>query len=288
MTMSPVSTDAVAEQARTVAEQGYIILRDVIEDDLIDDLHAAVRRLEQELSIVPADNDFEGTKTLRTYNLLAHAAIFQEVPVHPAVLPLVEHVLDPACLVSTIGSVNIGPGESAQPIHADDQMIPFPPPHPAVICNTMWALTDFTAANGATRLVPGSHLRDHPPVYGAPYQTVPAEMRRGSVLVWHGSLWHGGGANETSQRRIGISMNYCAGYLRQEENQQLGIPPGIAQTLSPRLQELVGYGVFHGVIGHIEKKAPRSLFGDSASSPMAYETERHRKALKRSRGATPQ
>ncbi len=88
----------------------------------------------------------------------------------------------------------------------------------------MWALTDFTEANGATRIIPGTHLADHSPTTAEPYDSIPAEMPRGSVLVWHGSLWHGGGANTTDERRIGIAMNYCAGWVRQQENQQLGIP----------------------------------------------------------------
>ena len=135
-------------------------------------------------------------------------------------------------------------------------LIPLAKPHAAIICNTMWALTDFTEENGATRVVPGSHLLDHSPEYGRSYESVPAEMPRGSVLVWHGSLWHGGGANHTDQRRVGIAMNYCAGFLRQQENQQLGVPREIARGFSPRLRELVGYGIYQGLIGHIDKTDP--------------------------------
>ena len=160
------------------------------------------------------------------------------MPVHDNVLPVVERVLDPGCLVSSLSSITILPGETAQPIHADDQLIPIPKPHPPTVCNTMWALTDFTDANGATRLVPGSHLGTENPVYGADYDTIPAEMATGSVLVWHGSLWHGGGANRTDDRRVGIAMNYCAGYIRQQENQQLGVPPALARTFPKRLQQL--------------------------------------------------
>ena len=109
-------------------------------------------------------------------------------------------------------------------------LIPIPKPHPPTVCNSMWALTDFTEANGATRIIPGTHLSDHSPDYGPPYDSIPAEMARGSVLVWHGSLWHGGGANQTDDRRIGIAMNYCAGYIRQQENQQLGLPPALVRT----------------------------------------------------------
>jgi ectoine hydroxylase-related dioxygenase (phytanoyl-CoA dioxygenase family) len=89
-------------------------------------------------------------------------------------------------------------------------------------------------------------------------------MPKGSVLVWHGSLWHGGGANRTSERRIGIAMNYCAGFIRQQENQQLGIPREIARRFSPRLRELVGYSVYNGLIGHINKRSPVFLLDEEA------------------------
>jgi ectoine hydroxylase-related dioxygenase (phytanoyl-CoA dioxygenase family) len=136
----------------------------------------------------------------------------------------------------------------------------------------MWALTDFTEANGATRLVPGSHLADRSPDYGAPYETVAAEMPKGSVLVWHGSLWHGGGANTTDDRRVGIAMNYCAGWIRQQENQQLGIPREVAAGFSPRLRELCGYGVYCGLIGHINKRDPAEMLGAArAGDSMIWE-----------------
>ena len=122
----------------------------------------------------------------------------------------------------------------------------------------MWALTDFTDANGATRLAPGSHKKPSPE-YGGRYETIPAEMKKGSVLIWDGSLWHGGGANRTDKRRTGIAMNYCAGFIRQQENQQLGLSPELVRTFSPRLQELIGYGVYQGLIGHIDKKSPQQL-----------------------------
>jgi ectoine hydroxylase-related dioxygenase (phytanoyl-CoA dioxygenase family) len=242
-----------------LAEQGYTIIEGAIEPDFVDSLNDDLVRLEHELHVQPATNDFEGSHTIRIYNLLVHGELYLRVPVHPTVLPLVEGVLDRGCLVSSLSSISIDGGETAQPIHADDQLIPIPKPHPPVVCNTMWALTDFTEANGATRLVPGSHLWDHDPDYGKPYPSVPAEMAKGSVLVWHGSLWHGGGANATTKRRVGIAMNYCAGYVRQQENQQLGIPRHIARTFPKRLRELVGYSVYNGLIGHIDKHDPTEL-----------------------------
>jgi ectoine hydroxylase-related dioxygenase (phytanoyl-CoA dioxygenase family) len=254
-----------------IERDGYTIVEGAIEPDLVGALREDLLRLERELAIRPSDNDFEGRRTWRIYNLLVHGPLYERVPVHPAVLPVVEGVLDDGCLVSSLSSISIGPGETAQPIHADDQLIPLDKPHRAIVCNTMWALTDFTEANGATRLVPGSHRADRSPDYGRPYDSVPAEMPAGSVLVWHGSLWHGGGANRTAERRVGIAMNYCAGFVRQQENQQLGIPREIAARFSPRLRQLVGYGVYRHLIGHIDKRDPAELLGDAGELRTVWE-----------------
>ena len=254
-----------------VAEQGYTIVENAIEPALVDELNESLRRLEQFLDVQPAPNSFEGHSTLRVYNLLAYDDVWQRVPVHEHVLPIVERVLDPGCLISSLSSIDIQPGESAQPIHADDQLIPLPKPHPPTVCNSMWALTDFTEANGATRIIPGTHLSDHSPDYGAPYDSIAAEMPKGSVLIWHGSLWHGGGANDTGEARIGIAMNYCAGYIRQQENQQLGLSREKVQTFAPRLRELVGYGVYNMLIGHINKQSPDHLLLGDGSDAVVFE-----------------
>ncbi len=254
-----------------INRDGYTIIENAIDLALVDELYDNLLRLESELGIVPAENEFEGKKTFRIYNLLAHGPLYEQIPIHPNILPVVDRVLDSGCLVSSLSSISICEGETTQPIHADDQLIPLPKPHPATVCNTMWALTEFTEANGATRVVPGSHLADRSPDFGAPYDSIPAEMSRGSVLVWHGSLWHGGGANRTQQRRVGIAMNYCAGYIRQQENQQLGIPPETVRRFPPRLRELVGYGIYSGLIGHIDKRSPAELLGDSRETRMVWE-----------------
>ena len=148
---------------------------------------------------MPADNTFEGTRTTRIYNLLAHGRQLRagSRSTRPSSRS-VEGVLDPGLLVSSLSSIAIGPDETPQPIHADDQIIPLPKPHPPTVCNTMWALTDFTEANGATRIIPGSHSRRTRPTSSSRLRLHPGRNgQRGSVLVWHGSLWHGGGANTT-------------------------------------------------------------------------------------------
>jgi len=256
---SPLPLPDLERHLRRIAEDGYTVLPDVIEPELVDEIDRALLELERDLGIVPADNLFEGIRTMRVYNLLVHGETFEKIPVHPHVLPVVEGVLDRGALISSLSSIAIGPDEQAQPIHADDQVIPLGRPHVPIICNTMWAITDFTEENGATRLVPGSHLREEAPNPLEPYETIAAEMPKGSVLVWVGSLWHGGGANRTDTRRVGIAMNYCAGYIRQQENQQLGIPTKLVKQFPRRLQELVGYSVYNGLIGHIDKQHPAKV-----------------------------
>lgn len=253
--MKPSEPEIVAHVER-IAREGYTILPDVLDAPAIDALGADLLRVEADEKIVPARNIFEGTRTIRVYNLLARGKIYEQIAELEAVLSIVDRVLDRGCLVSSFSSISIGPGEAAQLIHADDQAIGIGKPHVPIICNTMFALTDFTEDNGATRLVRGSHLEDHSPEIGGTFATIPAVMRRGSVLVWNGSLWHGGGANGTESRRVGLAVNYCAGYLRQQENQQLGIPVAIARGFSPRLRKLVGYGIYRGLIGHIDKCSP--------------------------------
>ncbi|MBM4269495.1 MAG: phytanoyl-CoA dioxygenase [Deltaproteobacteria bacterium] len=266
-----LSPQALDEHAARIARDGYTILEGVIDPDFVRAVRADLERIERERNVRPAKNDFEGTQTWRIYNLLVHGELYERIPVHESVLPVVERVLDPGCLISSLSSIAIGPDETPQPIHADDQLIPLAKPHIATVCNTMWALTEFTDANGATRIIPGSHLADASPIYGKHYDSIPAEMSEGSVLVWHGSLWHGGGANCTKARRVGIAMNYCAGFIRQQENQQLGIPREIARRFSPRLRELVGYGVYNGLIGHIDKRNPVELLGEDAAHRMVWE-----------------
>jgi hypothetical protein len=216
-----LTEQAIAAHLERVRTDGFTIVEDAIEPDLVSGLLEDLTRLETELAVTPAKNIFEGLKTIRIYNLLARGSIYARIPVHENVL--------------------------------------LPKPRPAIICNTMWALTDFTAENGATRIMPGTHKADRSPEYGPVYETIPAVMKRGSVLVWDGSLWHGGGANQTDERRVGIAMNYCAGYLRQQENQQLGIPFDVLRGFSPRLRKLVGYGIYKGLIGHIDKCSPTDI-----------------------------
>jgi ectoine hydroxylase-related dioxygenase (phytanoyl-CoA dioxygenase family) len=259
-----MNAEELERHRERIDRDGYTVLGCVIEPELVDALHADVVRLERELAVQPGPNLFEGFKTLRIYNLLARGESFRRVPVHAAVLPLIEAVIGKGCLISSLSSIKILPGENEQPVHADDMVFSLPRPHVPLVCNSMWAITDFTAENGATRVLPGSHREGRAPGFFDEVEgMIPAEMPRGSVLIYNGSLWHRGGANRSDAPRLGIAMNYCAGWLRQQENQQLGIPLAIAREFSPQLRRLAGFGLYKRLLGHIDKCSPEDLLDET-------------------------
>ncbi len=199
------------------------------------------------------NNPFTGMKTLRTSGLIAKSRGCGELAAAPDVLALVDRVLGPQCArfqLSFTQGIVIGPGERAQPLHRDSSMYPFRRPGPELFVNAIWALSDFTADNGATRFAVGSHGW---PEGRAPAKTdalTAAAMARGSVVLYYGSIYHSGGANRTSdQPRTGIAFGYTLGWLRQEENQYLAVPPEVARGLPIELQRLIGYAEHHPFLG---------------------------------------
>jgi ectoine hydroxylase-related dioxygenase (phytanoyl-CoA dioxygenase family) len=261
----------VASHADRIRTDGYTVLERVVAPQLVEDLKQAVLRIEREHDLGLAKTSFEGFKTLRINNLLTYDDVFWEVPLHAAVLPVVEAVLDKECLLSSFCSLVLGPGQEAQPIHEDTQLIPLPRPHIPITINAIWALTDFTATNGATRIVPGSHKYDHAPEYGREYETALATMPAGSVMLFDSALWHGGGANDSDARRFAFSSAYSWGWMRQQENLQLGIPHETARRFPRRLQELCGYSVYKGQFGHIDNRDPIELLGRERGKRMVWE-----------------
>ena len=269
---------AIRTHVDRIRDDGYTVIERAADQALIGGLKQAVDRIEREHGLGPARTSFEGLKTLRINNLLTYDDIFWEVPLHDNVLPIVERVLDRECLLSSFCSLVLGPGEVAQPIHEDTQLIPLPRPHIPIVLNAIWAVSDFTHDNGATRIIPGSHRLDHAPVYGQAYDAVTATMPAGSVMLFDSALWHGGGANTSASRRFAFSCAYCWGWMRQQENLQLGIPHETARRFPRRLQELCGYSVYKGQFGHIENHDPIELLGRERGKRMVWEATDIRKA----------
>jgi ectoine hydroxylase-related dioxygenase (phytanoyl-CoA dioxygenase family) len=269
MTVVTLDHAAIDEHLARIEVDGYTVIADAIEPDLVDGLRDAIRRLERDLDVQPRATAAEGHATKRMYNLLAKDPIFRAMPVHPNVLPLAERLLDPGCLLSGMTAIDIGPGEHPQPMHGDDIVMSrhLPRPHVPMMVTSMWALTDFTPDNGGTRFVPGSHKFPWTPESpDAPLvvDVCALEMPAGSVMVFHGSLWHAGGANVTAaDHRLGVNVQYCPGFVRQQQNPYLGISPEIAATFSDRLLELLGYRLYKGIMGHVDGASPgEHVFGD--------------------------
>ena len=234
---------------------GYVLLEDMLSHDQVAD---ARRELERLASETPnGRDDFEGHHTRRVYALFGKTRALDELATHPQILEILDHFLGEYQL-SAPTAIEIGPGEGRQPLHPDDALYPIPRPHPELVVNIMWPLVDFTEANGATRIVRGSHQWvDKFP--GPDEPTVAVEMRAGSALVYLGSVWHGGGANTTDTARLGVVLHYARAWLRSVENHTLVVPPETAGTLSPRLQELLGYNICSPFIGYVDGRHPQKL-----------------------------
>jgi ectoine hydroxylase-related dioxygenase (phytanoyl-CoA dioxygenase family) len=200
-------------------------------------------------------DDFAGRRTRRTGALLARSATCRELVTHPLVLDAVGATLAHATSfqLHLTQIIAIGAGEPGQMIHRDQwafDFFPFPQGY-EVQCNTIWAMTDFTAANGATRVIPGSHrFEDRRDFHEA--DTEPAEMPAGSVLFYTGALYHGGGANRSDAERYGVNLTYVVSWLRQEENQYLAVPAEIARTFPKPLLRLMGYARGAYALGYVD------------------------------------
>ncbi len=252
MTLQTLDAAATAQDVLDVMEQdGAAIVRDVIDQDALGQL---VAELTPYIQATPMGrDDFTGRRTQRTGALAARSPSCRALIMHPLVLNAARRFLAPftdRIILHLTQTIHIHPGSQAQPLHRDrlawGKHIP-KPIEPQF--NTLWALTDFTAENGATRCVPGSHKWDWDR-RAEPDEMVQAEMAAGSVFLYSGSVLHSGGENRAAQSRLGLNLTYTLGWLRQEENQYLSCPPHIAKGFEPDLQELLGYTQGNYALGY--------------------------------------
>jgi ectoine hydroxylase-related dioxygenase (phytanoyl-CoA dioxygenase family) len=221
---------------------------------------ATLRAVEREIApfveaTPPGRDDFAGRRTKRTGGLVARSPTCRELVAHPLILATARGLLAGATSfqLHLTQVIAIGPGEPGQPIHRDQwafDFFPFPQGY-EVQCNTIWALTDFTAENGATRVIPGSHRFEDKRQFGHE-DCEAAEMPAGSVFVYTGAVYHGGGANRSGETRVGLNLTYARSWLRQEENQYLSVPLEIARTLPDDLLRLIGYQRGAYALGYVD------------------------------------
>lgn len=241
-------------------DRGYQIVPNAIDDGTIEKVREQLAPyLQGELM---GRNDFEGLRSERVYALLAKAPVIADLIEHETVLAVCDDLLHPSYLLSAALVVNLHPGETAQGWHQDDALGAPPAPRPVQGVSTIWALDDFTAENGATDVVPGSHRWEHPalPQQEMDDRAVPLEMSAGSVAIFPGTLYHRGGANRSKGYRLGLTIQYCQPWLRQLENMMLGVPPDLAAQYSQKVQEMVGYNLVSGTfVGYVDGRHPRKL-----------------------------
>lgn len=253
--MNPSSSAAVG-QLRT---DGYVVLRDVIDSR---ELSTVREQLSSHLAVAPfGRNDFEGFRTQRAYALLAKAPATTALVAHPAVLAILDEVLEPAYRLSANIAINVHPGETAQMLHADDGYCSLPRPRRAVGASVVWAIDDFTATNGATELIPGSHRWGGHTATADDPRIRTIEMSAGSAVVFFGTTLHRGGAHRGTAARLGITPQYCEPWVRQVENMGLAIPPEVASTMPRRVQELL-YGISPPFIGYVDGRDPLRALDD--------------------------
>ena len=233
--------------------EGALVIDRLASDELIDRIAA---EMDEHVDATPfGSDDFSGRTTKRTGGLVARSVSSHELVSHPLILDVAGRLLHQATAfqLHLTQIISIGPDSPGQSIHRDEwafDFFPFPSDvHPQ--CNTIWAMTDFTEQNGATRVIPGSQdwpvALDHDAS-----ETVPAEMSKGSCLLYTGKVYHGGGANRSDAVRAGLNITYCAAWLRQEENQYLSCPPEIAATLDDDLLKLMGYRIGAYALGYVD------------------------------------
>jgi ectoine hydroxylase-related dioxygenase (phytanoyl-CoA dioxygenase family) len=266
-------------------ERGFVVLRDVLDASEVDALRAALQPyLDLQLR---GRNNFEGERTRRVYSLVGRGAVFERTAEHPAVLGLLDALLHPGYLLTASQAICIGPGETPQPIHYDDTFYTLPRPRPAVSVSTIWALDDFTARNGGTEVIPGSHAfsdaqvattydvdPDAPDDASLVAQLAPVEMRAGSLVLFAGTLLHRGGANRTAAPRRAFSHQYCEPWARQQENFMLSVPRERVRAMSPRLRQLIGYSIHPPFMGQLAGRHPeKSLEDDYVNSLVADDAE---------------
>ncbi|MGC2277656.1 MAG: phytanoyl-CoA dioxygenase family protein [Candidatus Binatus sp.] len=252
--------DSPAKVVACLERDGAVVVSGVIDRGVRDSL---LRELAPHLESVDPDAslnkkyaedggaaDFYPGKTKRITALVARSETFRTFVTHPLMRSACDAILKPNCVhyqVHATAALKIGPGAREQVLHREEDPYQFfKVPRPRMIVASMWAITDFTEANGGTKIVPGSHLWPAERV-ARPDEVVAAAMPAGSVLLWMGGTLHGAGANRTDEWRYGVFLSYSLGWLRQEENQYIDVPGEIARRLSKEVRELVGYRMHLGI-----------------------------------------
>ena len=267
-TLSTLGSDASVEQVvEIIRRDGGVIISDLVSPAT---LNALRDELDSYLNITPCGVDpyFAGTQTRRVARIIGRSDTAVEVAMNPLFLGVARQILQtpthvwvgsdriemaPDIQLSITQAIQIGPGQGLQPLHRDDATSLWRHPQYGreARLQMMLAISDFTEENGATRVIPGSHLWDDERM-PTQEETVAAQMPAGSALLWMGSVYHGGGANTSAAPRTGLTMAYDLAFLRLEENHFLSIPIERVRQLPAEMQRLLGWSASSTLLGWVE------------------------------------
>lgn len=262
-TQEPIDPTLERRCLDDLERDGFTIIEDAIDATTIDRIRTAVEPLFEHDG---GRNAFEGYKTRRLYSPLDDTDTLDPIIEHPIALGLLDALFEPNYLLSQLQVIDIAPGETAQGLHPDDLFYPWPRPRPALGAATIVAIDDFTADNGATMVIPGSHTwDDHFPTEAEIAGAVPAVMPAGSMLFFLGTTWHGGGANHTDHSRMCVTAQYCRPWCRPQENFSLSVSRSRAARSSEHIRRLIGYSIHPPFMGFVRGMHPKRLLETTTS-----------------------
>ena len=267
--LTRVAPDAApAEVAEILEREGAVIVEDFADPATLANLwHDLGPHLE---ASDYCESGYDGHRTRRVSSLFARTTHLTPVVTHPLYLGPARMLLQkpvpiwigrariemtPNIHISASQAIQIDPGQGKQPLHREDTLYLRPHPGPTIRVQLMLAMTEFTAENGATLVIPGSHHWDdeRPPSYA---ESVPAEMSAGSALIFLGGVYHGGGKNSTDRPRVGLTLSLDVANLRQEENQYLAVPREAVLAYPEEVRRLLGYDRCPPGVGWFELQDP--------------------------------
>ncbi len=269
------------EMVKTLQEDGCFIFEDFLSNNEVNDIESDLDPFIE--ATMRSNTNFGGFKTTRTGALMARSPNCRKLAINKRIMSLVKSFLGPYASTFQLHVtqvIRVLPGEKAQMAHRDrwawsQLQLPAneePRVNPVLAkimteiepqLNFMLAITDFNEENGATLVAPGSH-KSADDAQLPDESFVPAEMSRGSMLVFSGSILHGAGSNTSNKDRIGLNIDYSLGWLRQEDNQYLSCPPELAKDFDPKLQALLGYAVAGPSLGYFTPPLPA---GEDLTAP---------------------
>jgi ectoine hydroxylase-related dioxygenase (phytanoyl-CoA dioxygenase family) len=275
----PFGSFEVDAHAAAIREQGFTVIEDFLDAAGVAAFRAA---LEPFRGAHHGRNDFEGFKTERIYTLVARGRIFEEIAADPRLLALIGQFLQPNFLLSASHAICLEPGETAQSIHADDSFYRQRRPRPPIGISVIGAIDDFIQANGATEIIPGSHLWGEPGDAGRPNDMaeieamlVPMEIPAGAALVFAGTLLHRGGANVTDRPRLAFTNQYCEPWARPQENFWLAVPREQVMAMPHEVQTLLGYEIHPPFLGMVSASHPRKVLEPDWIPPIVTQRPGH-------------